>query len=104
MPDSLRTACKRCGRACLGERSSRPGARPFRKAVRGLCADCAVTRFFKDTDEGLGFALPEGFDPSGLLLPHIQRQFLQIMSIGGSELAVQDIDWDRVIEQWELPI
>ena len=60
--------------------------------------------FFQDTNEnrGIGFALPAGFDPQGLKLPHIQKQFERLLSVGASELTMDEIDWDEVIRKWCL--
>jgi hypothetical protein len=46
-----------------------------------------VAGFFQDEDgqRGIGFALPENFDPEGLRLPHLQELFA------------------RVIANWHLP-
>lgn len=101
----MTTACKRCGRQCKGASTQAPNARPFKRAMKGHCANCAVTKFFRDDDEnGLGFALPAGFDPQGLRLPHIQAQFLRVLQVGGSEMGPEEIDWSVVIANWELPL
>ena len=97
--------CQRCAMPCLPGNGS-PGARPFRRAPRGLCPACAVTEFFKNPDNtrGIGFALPPDFNPAGLLLPHIQKQFQQVLTIGQSDLQLEQIDWKRVVANWELPL
>jgi hypothetical protein len=57
---------------------------------------------FQDVDGGLGFALPDDFDPEGLRLPHIQEQFARVLSVGESELTMEQINWDAVIGKWRL--
>ncbi len=96
--------CRRCGDPCKTSPAGDPKARPFRKAKRGNCAACAVCIFFQsdDPDEGLGFALPPDFDPEGLRLPHLQKQFARVLIVGGSELTMEQIDWDKVISKWTL--
>jgi hypothetical protein len=95
--------CIRCGDPALASSGGDSKARPFRRAKRGYCTPCAVCSFFQDEgDNGIGHVLPSEFDPEGLRLPHIQRQFAQILALGGSELAMADIDWNRVIEKWRL--
>lgn len=99
-PSAL-SQCTRCGdpgRASVGSDT----ARPFRKALRGLCTPCAVCSFFQEEENGLGFALPANFDPEGLRLPHIQQQFARILTAGNSELGMEEIDWARVIQKWEI--
>src|ERR1035438_1859748 len=97
--------CRRCGVACAAQQPGKSNARPFRKAVRGFCAACVVCRFFQgDENTGVGHALPPDFDPEGLRLPHIQEQFARVLAVGGSELTMDQINWDEVIAKWNLPI
>jgi hypothetical protein len=104
----LTVNCPRCGRLCKAEESNATSARPFRKAKKGLCTDCAVTAFFKDDngEKGVGFALAcaHDFKPEYLLLPHIQQQFNKILAMGQSELKPEDINWQNVIDNWNLPL
>ncbi len=96
--------CRRCGKPCIGAPQKNSKARPFRKAPKGLCAACAVCSFFQHAngDRGIGFALPANFDPEGLRLPHIQKQFERVLAVGCSELTMDQIDWDEVIQKWDL--
>jgi hypothetical protein len=98
---SGQTSCLRCGSPAISGSGSE-SARPFRRAKRGFCTPCAVCSFFQDENEnhGIGFALPADFDPQGLLLPHIQQQFARVLEVGNSELTMEEIDWDQVIENW----
>ncbi len=97
------TKCKRCGCEAIAEITSQPNARPFRKALRGYCIPCVVVRFFQgDEENGIGFALPLNFDPQGLKLPHLQAQFARVLTVGHSELGIEQIDWDQVIAKWRL--
>jgi hypothetical protein len=99
-----RLNCSRCGDLCRGSASEKSDARPFRKAAkRGRCTPCAVVAFFRgDEKTGIGFALPPDFDPKSLLLPHIQALFARVLAVGGSELKMEEIDWDKVIEKWTI--
>jgi hypothetical protein len=97
--------CERCGDLCQPGESSRPTARPFRKAQHGYCHACVVCLFFRsEGDHGLGYALPPEFDPEGLRLPHVQAQFGRVLVAGGSELTMDEIDWSDVIRKWSLPL
>ena len=97
------TRCIRCGDSGQGTSNSDSKARPFRRAARGFCTPCAVCAFFQDSERGIGFALPPDFDPEGLRLPHIQQQFARVLAVGRSELTIEQIDWDKVIEKWSVP-
>ncbi len=95
--------CLRCGDPCFACPEGNPIARPFRKASHGLCAACIVCECFQgDADFGLGFALPSGFEPEGLRLPHLQKQFARVLAVGRSELRMEDVDWDQVIQKWGI--
>jgi hypothetical protein len=97
------TNCLRCNAPAKSKASTDSSSRPFRKALKGYCAACVVVRFFRgDVDTGIGFALPPDFDPQGLLLPHIQRQFERVLAVGNSELLASEIDWHEVIRKWAL--
>ena len=96
--------CPRCNKRCLATETTRPDARPLRKALKGMCLECCVSALFQDIGEnGMGHALPPDFDPNGLRLPHIQRQFARVLEVGMSEANMDEIDWDEVIANWELP-
>jgi hypothetical protein len=62
-----------------------------------MCLECAATSFL--------LSLPSGadFPKEALMQPHIQRQMAAAFKAGNSEAAVEDVDWPRVIELWELP-
>jgi hypothetical protein len=99
----MRTKCQRCGDECEASDSTKLSARPFKRARQGFCAPCVVCNFFQaDGDQGIVFSLPLNFDPQGLRLAHIQRQFARILEIGCSELRAEQIDWDKVIEKWQI--
>ncbi len=107
MPEQKIVNCQRCNKRCIGMKSQRPEARPFKHALQGLCTECIVSQFFQnaDNEEGIGFALAsaENFTPEGLRLPHIQEQFRRVLEVGMSELIFDEIDWDEVIANWDLP-
>jgi len=95
--------CVRCGKPCQPGENKNPAARPFRKAKKGLCGDCAVTRFLLcDELEPLRIGLlRNGIEV--LKNPAIQKQFASILKVGESELPFNEINWDTVISQWDLP-
>ena len=95
--------CVRCGRPCQPEESNNPEARPFRLAKKGLCGDCAVTQFLlcDDMEPVRMGVLRNGVEV--LKNPTIQKQFAEILQAGGSELLAENIDWETVVNQWDLP-
>jgi len=95
------TNCRRCGQPCQGRPPSNPNARPFQHALEGLCANCVVTEMLKNT-EPISFLLAES-GPSSLLLPFIQEQYGEILKAGDSELKLEEINWQIVVNQWGLP-
>lgn len=95
------TFCRRCGKTCQSG-TGNPNARIFRRANKGLCADCAITQFLKST-ESLSWAM-EKIGAKALYNPDIQRQIAAIMTAGNSDASPGEINWQRVIELWDLPV
>ena len=99
----LKISCVRCGKHCVPGENKNPTARPFRKAQKGLCENCAVTQFLLCDDLE---ALRIGLLKNGIRTlknPAIQNQFAKILEVGRSELQADTINWDTVIDQWDLP-
>ena len=93
--------CDRCGRPCLGAPTEKPEARAFRKAVKGVCLDCAVVLFLQRLANMYG---PGTFGnlPEALRLEHVQEQFAAMMRAANAEAIPDDINWERVIELWSI--
>ncbi len=109
-------------------RSRNESARPIRKwlPARGYCPNCAITEFILGTPSmsqivsGSMSPKPPGMDaalyermaaderqrasqfPEAFRLPHIQEAFASMLRVGECE-AVEEIDWDEVIANWDLP-
>jgi hypothetical protein len=97
----LKASCVRCGAPCTPGENKNPKAQPFRKAQTGLCANCAVTQFLLSIE-----TLKDGLLKNGLGLlkkPEVQRQFAALLEVGHSELPINEINWNTVIDQWGLP-
>ena len=56
----------------------------------------------KDT-EPISWILAESGTKS-LLAPFIQEQYGEILKAGDSELKLEEINWTRVVENWDLPM
>ena len=92
--------CLRCGKLCRPAKSENPDARPFRKALRGLCPDCVTTNFLLSVEPIKDAIVKNGL---GILQnPIMQKQFALVLEAGGSELQIEEINWNRVIENWEM--
>lgn len=99
----IQSTCVRCGRTCQPGESKNPNARPFKRTKKGLCENCVVTQFLLCDDlESVRIGLlRNGIEV--LKIPAIQKQFAEILRVGMSELPADDIDWNIVINQWNLP-
>lgn len=99
----IKTSCVRCGQSCQPGENETPEARPFRRAKKGLCGNCVVTQFLLCDDlEPLRIGLMRnGIEV--LRNPVIQKQFAEILKVGRSELPADNINWDTVIKQRDLP-
>ena len=95
------TVCVRCGSQCRPAVSQNPDARLFKRTSQGLCADCAVTQFLLSVE-----ILRLGIERYGLevlMNPGIQDQFVNVMRSGRSEMSPDEINWKRVIVNWNEP-
>jgi hypothetical protein len=89
--------CPRCGKECRAEKSGNQSARPLRKSDNGLCLECAATSVI--------MSLPSGdmFPKEALLAPHIRTQFEAVLRAGNADSDASQVDWNRLVENWELP-
>jgi len=88
-------------------RGPRKGERPLTcgNTPKGLCANCAVTRWLKETPPLCDMLTDEGRwridgGPSAFLLPHVQRQFESLMRVGNCPVAPTEIDWPTIVVNW----
>lgn len=94
--------CKRCGARC--RLSDQPGekAKMLRFAQGpGLCVNCAVHDWLRNTYPPNILLAQSG--PKVLLYPHIQKEFAGIMRVGFADAKPDEIDWQRIVENWDLP-
>jgi len=94
--------CQRCGAQC--RLSGKPGKKAkmlrFAKGP-GLCVNCAVHDWLRNTYP-INMLLAE-HGPKGLEHPQIQEMFANIMLTAGSDANPDEIDWNRIKENWDLP-
>jgi len=94
--------CGRCGARCRVAGTPGEKAKMLRRARGpGLCVNCAVHDWLRNTYPPNILLAQSG--PQVLLLEHIQRQFTEIMRIGFADAKPDEIDWQRIVDNWELP-
>lgn len=71
------------------------------KVPKGLCLNCAVHDWLRNTYPVNLLLAKSG--PLGLALPHIQEQFAGIMKSQLSDALPDEINWQAVIDNWDLP-
>lgn len=98
-------ACARCNKACLIRSPYLPAVnfplvelRPATTA-RGLCEECAAHWWLFNID-GLRWAFQES---NGAILhyPNVQSELSRIL--GWMHPALEQLDWGRLLAQWDLP-
>ena len=97
--------CPRCSRPCqVAPLADPPGRLLTRSTVpSGLCPNCAVRVLLAATPLArLAETSPAG--PAAFLVPHVQAQFVQLMARGGAQMRPDEIDWEAVVAQWDLPL
>jgi len=71
------------------------------KDAKGLCINCAAHDWLRNTYPVNLLLARSG--PKGLALPHIQEQFAGLMKMANSDARADEINWQRIIDNWELP-
>jgi len=71
------------------------------KEPKGLCINCAVHYWLRNTYPPNILIAQSG--PKILLYTHIQKQFTENMRIGFSDAKPDEINWQMIVDNWELP-
>lgn len=89
--------CPRCGKECVAAKTGNQNARPLRKSDDGMCLECAATSVL--------LSLPSaGMCPKeAMLAPHVQAQFEAVLRVGNADPEAYQLNWNRVVENWDLP-
>ena len=95
--------CGRCGARCKVNPLAGSKAKMLRrnKVPKGLCVNCAVHDFLRNTYPVNLILARSG--PKSLAFPHIQQQFAGIMRSRLSDAVPDEIDWQAIIDKWDLP-
>jgi hypothetical protein len=98
--------CLRCAARCVVAETRNDAARVVSHADGdGLCHNCIVTQTLKSISLMHSAILPAGTTwQSALRLPHIQEQFSRLLVAGKADLCGDQIDWDEVAANWDLPM
>ena len=94
--------CDRCRREGLQPGEGNPAARLLKRATAGCCADCSITAFLRTMPPLSELLEVQG--PQVLLNPIVQQQVARILASGQADARPEEIDWARVVENWELPL
>lgn len=95
--------CERCEARYRVDtpRSSKAKMLRRSKEPKGLCVNCAVHDWLRNTyPVNLIFTT---LSPDALRLEHIQQQFTEIMRAGFADAKPDEIDWEAIITNWDLP-
>lgn len=97
--------CTRCGKLGQAGPPPNPEGRLMvyaQTADNAMCADCAATAFIKGVETLMYAIFLNGVQM--LLNPVIQRGFAEVMKAGNADATPEEINWQRVVDNWGLPI
>lgn len=72
-----------------------------RSAKAALCINCAVHDILRHLYPANLLLARSG--PRGLAFPQIQRQFFEIVQFAGTDARFEEINWQQIIDNWDLP-
>jgi hypothetical protein len=101
MFDSLTANCQRCGFGPLVGGEGNPDALLLRRAHEGVCASCGITMFIKSMPAMLMVIERNGIEM--LRDPGMQAHWAPLLAHGHADATSGEIDWNRVVENWNLP-
>ena len=94
--------CDRCNVRCKVAEPPNPKAKMLRRSKgKGLCVNCAVHDWLRNTYPCNILLAQSG--AKSLIHPHVQEQFAEIMKVGMADAMPDEIDWNLIIENWDLP-
>lgn len=102
MTDSI-IHCERCEAHCKVAEPRNSDAKMLRRSrhPKGLCVNCAVHDWLRNTYPPNILLASSG--PKVLLFPHIQEQFTGLMRVGLADAQPDEINWELIVENWDLP-
>jgi hypothetical protein len=101
---NIEVICNRCRRPLRIAESRRKNSKPFRlaKTPDGVCPDCVMTQFLYNTYP-INMQIDEA-GPELLLKPGVCEAFEASGLLNGCDLTIGEINWQRVVDNWNLPV
>jgi len=98
-----KVTCQRCGATCKIDPKLGSKATMLKrgKDAKGLCVNCAAHDGLRNTYPVNLILAQSG--PRTLAFPHIQEQFAGLMKMANSDARPDEINWQRIIDNWDLP-
>ena len=95
--------CLRCGTRLKVDPLAGSKAKMLKRSnvPKGLCVNCAMHNFLRNTYPVNLLLAQSG--PESLAYPHIQEQFAGIMKSRCSDAVPDEIGWQAIIDNWNLP-
>ena len=95
--------CERCRTQLKVDAKRNSNAKMLRrsKEPKGICVNCAVHDWLRNTYPPNMLLAQSG--PNVLLYTHIQEQFAELMKVGFADANPDEIDWQRIVDNWDLP-
>ena len=95
--------CERCRRSCRVAPKRNKDAKMLRTSAvpKGLCVNCATHDWLRNTYP-VNMIL-DGSGPKILLHEHVRKQFSDIMRAANADAKIDEINWNLIVENWELP-
>ncbi len=95
--------CRRCGAHCQVDPIAGSKAKMLKRSEvpKGMCLNCAMHDWLRNTYP-VNLLLAQG-GQRALALPQIQETIAGIMKSQFSDAAVDEIDFEAIIEKWDLP-
>lgn len=103
VPEPPAARCNRCDMPLKVDAKPGSKAKLLRRAktADGYCVHCAMHDWLRNTYP-INLQLAES-GPRILLYPHVRDVFAGIMRAGNSDATLDEINWNYIVECWDLP-
>ncbi len=103
--DDMKVYCQRCNAPLRVGGSRNEDAKMLRrsKQPKGFCVNCAVHNWLRNTYPVNQILAGMRNPAETLRLEHIQQQFVGIMRAGNADANPDEINWEAIIDNWDLP-
>ena len=97
--------CERCKARCRVAPDRNPQAKMLRKSAvpKGLCVNCAAHDWLRNTYPANMILAESQHGPRILMHVSVREQFAEIMQGQNADAKPDEINWNLMIENWELP-